>query len=299
MAVPARPVRVVCVGSLNLDLVATVPRLPTPDETILATSLAQFHGGKGANQAVAAARLGADTAMVGCVGFDGTGRALLAGLDEAGVDRRFVRRVEVHTGTALITVSGGDAAGGEGDVTIVVVPGANAAVTEDVLAAAASEVTTADVLLLQGEIPAGTAGAAARLARDAGVTVVFNPAPFNDVAEAVLPHADVVVANRAESAALGVLDATVVTTLGPDGCLVRLRGTGSEGVAVPASAARVVDPTGAGDAFVAAFAVRLAEGADPVAAASFANAAGACAVEVAGAQPSLPTRAVVEARLAR
>ena len=285
--------RVVCVGSLNVDLVVAVPHLPSPDETLLATSLEEFNGGKGANQIVAAARLGAATAMVGCVGFDARGQSLLAGLDDAGVDRRFVRRVDAPSGTALITVTSG------GDVTIVVVPGANGAVSSDVLAAAADAVTSADVLLLQGEIPAGVAGEAARLARDAGVAVVVNPAPFNDVAQAVLPHAGVVVVNRDEAARMGPVEGTVVvTTLGAHGCRVQLDGTGSEPVAVPGLAAHVVDPTGAGDAFVAALAVRLAEGAGPLDAAVFANAAGACAVEVAGAQPSLPTRALVEARLA-
>jgi ribokinase len=232
--------------------------------------------------------------MVGCVGHDPRGATLLAGLDDAGVDRRFVRRVDAPSGTALITVAG------TGDVTIVVVPGANGLVTTDVVEAGGQAIAEADVLLLQGEIPADGAARAARLARDAGVTVVVNPAPYNAVADAVLPLADVVVVNRQEAALLGDLDgAVVVTTLGPDGCTEQRSGTRSAALTVPAPAAAVVDPTGAGDAFVGGLAVRLAEGAPPEEAAVFACAAGSCAVEVAGAQPSPPTRPLVEARLAR
>jgi len=280
--------RVVCVGSLNHDITVWVPRRPRPDETIHGDRVAEFRGGKGANQIVAAARLGADTSMIGCVGEDPRGDFLLAGLDADGVDRTGVLRVPDPTGVALITID-------PDDVSIIVVAGANAALTPSMVERSAGTIGSADVLLLQGEVSAAASEAAARVARSGGTRVVFNPAPFNEVAPAVVPLADVVIVNREEARLLGeVAVETVVTTLGGGGSEVSHRG---EVTAVPGFGATVVDPTGAGDCFAAALAVSLAEGADPVEAARFANAAGACAVEVAGAQPSMPTREMVEARL--
>lgn len=283
-------VSIVSVGSLNYDLSVFVPRLPGADETMAGRSVEEFRGGKGANQIVAASRLGAEAVMVGCVGLDSRGQYLLDGLDSEGVDRRWVERVDEPTGVALITVAD------DGDVTIVVVSGANGRVDRTVVVAAAPAIEAADVIMLQGEIPADAARAAAETARQVGTRVVFNPAPFNDVAAQVAPLADVMVVNRAEAAQLGRVDVPMlVTTLGGDGALVDI--AGREQLSVPSFPADVVDSTGAGDTFVAALSVLLAEGAEIGDAVRFGCAAGACAVEVAGAQPSLPTRQQVEERL--
>jgi len=280
------PVRIAVVGSLNHDITVWVPHRPGPDETLHGDRVEEFRGGKGANQAVAAARLGAEVSMVGSVGLDARATFLLDGLAADGVDASHVARVGEPTGVALITVD-------PDDVSIVVVAGANAATDPELVASAAATITAADALLLQGEIPATAAAEAARIARDAGTTVVFNPAPFNEVADAVVPLADVLMVNRHEAALLGDVPAPVlVTTLGAEGCLVSRHG--AEAIAVAAPSVEVVDPTGAGDCFAAAFAVRFAETDDPVAAAEFAIVAGALAVTVAGAQPSLPTRAAVD-----
>lgn len=281
------PATVAVVGSLNHDITVWIPHRPGPDETLHGSRVEEFRGGKGANQAVAAARLGAEVMMVGSVGRDGRAAFLLQGLDDEGVDRRQVQQVDLPTGLALITVD-------PADVSIVVVAGANEATDAALVGRAREVIEGADVLLLQGEVGADAAVAAARTARESGTLVVLNPAPFNDVAGAVIPLADLVVVNRHEAERLGSeRPPMVVTTLGAEGCEVVVEGAGI--VRVPAPAVEVVDPTGAGDAFVAAFAVRWVETADPIEAARFAVRAGAWAVCHAGAQTGLPRRADVEA----
>jgi len=255
--------------------------------------MAEFRGGKGANQAVAAARLGADVTMVGCVGSDARARLLLDGLDAEGIDRTFVSEVDAPTGVAVITVD-------PEDVSIVVVSGANAGLSLENVLEASEVVAEADVLLLQGESPAAATLAAARVARANDTIVVFNPAPVNEVADVVMPLADVVMVNRHEAELLGPqISASavkvLVTTLGSEGSEVTMDG---QVVDIAPLAANVVDPTGAGDSFAAAFAVRYAETGDALVAARFAAAAGACTVEGRGAQQSLPTRRVVNERLA-
>ncbi len=253
-------------------------------------SVAEYRGGKGANQIVAAARLGADAAMVGCVGEDGRGDFLLEGLVEDGVDTSHVHRVSSPTGVAVITVD-------PHDVSIVIVAGANGELDAEKATAAEALIAEADALLLQGEVPAAAAVAAAEIARANGTRVVLNPAPFNDVATQLIPLADVIIVNRQEAHELGdVPDAVVVTTLGASGSDVTADGTTHH---IGPFDADVVDPTGAGDCFVAAFAVALAEGAHPDDAARFANAAGSLATEIEGAQPSLPTRDRVEELMRR
>jgi ribokinase len=281
------PLVIVCFGSLNQDLAVRMAHLPAADETVLATGDATFRGGKGHNQALAAARLGAPVAMVGYVGDDDAGRWLRDGLAAGGVDVSHLRAVPGRTGTALCLLDD------QGQVSIVVVPGANAVLDVAAADAAADVLGRAGVLLLQGEVAVSASLRAAQLAHDGGAVVVVNPAPVPDGAESLLDLADVVVVNRPEAAALGIEPSDrVVVTLGADGVAVAEE-------AVPAFPAQAVDPTGAGDSFVAALAVALHEGADLVEAARFGAAAGACAVEVAGAEPSLPTRAAVEARLGR
>jgi ribokinase len=278
---------IVSFGSLNQDLAVRLPHLPAPDETILASGDATHRGGKGHNQALAAARLGAPVAMVGRVGDDAAGRSLRDGLAGAGVDVSQVVAVDgSRTGTALCLLD--DA----GQVSIVVLPGANALLDESAVRAATPTLWAASVLLLQGEVDPAASVRAAQLARSGGATVVVNPAPVGPGAEALLAVADVVVVNRPEAAALGLEPSDrVVVTLGPKGVAVA-------GEHIPAFPADAVDPTGAGDAFVAGLACGLHEGMDLLDAARLGAAAGACAVEVAGAEPSLPTRAAVEARMA-
>jgi ribokinase len=289
--VVGRRVRVAVVGSLNHDLTVWVPHRPGPDETLHGDRVEEFRGGKGANQAVAAARIGAEVAMIGCLGNDARAAFLREGLIADGIDHSHVTTVSSPTGVAVITVD-------PIDVSIVVVAGANGELGTSAVESASTVIESADVLLLQGESPAPAALAAARIASAAGTLVVFNPAPFNEVAAAVAPLADVLMVNRHEAALLaegvGQIDSPVlVTTLGAQGCVVEAEGLRTE---VPSLAADVVDPTGAGDCFAAAFAVRYAETHDAVESAQFAVAAGSLAVETSGAQPSLPTRAAVEER---
>jgi sugar/nucleoside kinase (ribokinase family) len=286
---------IACFGSLNLDLTLPVPRLPAVDETLAARDLLRFRGGKGHNQATAAARLarpGTAVAMVGTVGGDPAGDLLVDGLAADGVDVRFVGRgpAGVPTGTAVCLV------GDDGTGAIVIVAGANATVSPALADAAAEALGAADVLLLQGEVPVEASVRAAELVRAGGGRVVVNPAPVpagaGPGAGALAAAADVLVVNRVEAAALGVGPGPgVVVTLGAGGARVG-------GTHLPAFPATAVDPTGAGDAFAGALAVALAEGASLADAARFGAAAGACAVEALGAEPSFPRRSAVEARLA-
>ncbi len=293
--------RIVVVGSLNADVTLWVPRRPSPDETMHADRIAWFRGGKGANQAVVAARLGAHVVMVGRVGDDEQGRWLRSGLEAEGIDCRHVASVDVPTGLAVITVD-------PDDVSIMVAAGANASLDAGGVQAAAAEIAAADALLLQGEVSAQAARTAAEIARSGGTLVVLNPAPYNDVAPAVLPLADIVIVNRAEAGQLRHPDAAgavpelrpeavLVETRGAAGCVVRPPRTadaaadaGGE-ITVGAPQVAVADATGAGDAFAGAFAVGMASGATVAEAARLAVQAGAWAVTVAGAQPSLPTMA--------
>ena len=300
----SKPARIAVVGSLNADVTLWVPKRPSPDETLHAERIAWFRGGKGANQAVAAARLGAEVVMVGRVGDDEQGQWLRSGLAAEGIDCRHVRSAPEPTGLAVITVD-------PDDVSIVVAAGANASLDTAGVQAASAQIAAADALLLQGEVSADAARTAAEIARQHDALVVLNPAPYNDVAPAVLPLADVVIVNRAESEQLHAGRATVrlrpravlVETRGAAGCVVRTRddqeasiGTqGSRSTTVPAPQVTVVDATGAGDAFAGAFAVAMASGASTLEAAQLAVRAGAWAVTVAGAQPSLPTMAQLHA----
>lgn len=281
--------KVVSFGSLNYDLSVWLDRLPGPDETLRAQRMEAFSGGKGANQATAAARLGADTHMVGCVGGDDRGRWLLEVLTSSGVDTSLVRVADEPTGTAVPLIT-------PADVSIVTVAGANASTGVADADAAADVIAAADALLLQGEVGAAGARRAAQAARSGETTVVFNPAPVDPfLVEAVLPLTDVLVMNRAEQAQINAIGPEAgqhdtIITLGS-------RGAQLDEVVVPSFPAKVVDPTGAGDAFCGALAVALAEGRPLIEAVRFANAAGALAVQTPGAQPSMPTRDEVETLL--
>jgi ribokinase len=292
---------VAVVGSLNLDLVVRVARLPGPGETVAGSDVFRNPGGKGANQAVAAARLGRRVAMVGCVGDDPAGRELLGSLAGAEVDTDRVRVVVgVPSGTAFITV------GDDGENQIVVSPGANARLTAADVAAARAALESAAVTMLQLEISLEAVAAAAATA--AG-QVVLNPAPVRELPRDLLAEVDVLVPNRAELAQLagasvpetveaaatlaGRLPArAVVVTLGADGALVVEDGRATH---VPSVPVRPVDTTAAGDAFCGGLADALAGGASLQEAARRAVRVAAAACLRPGAQASLPTPADLEA----
>jgi ribokinase len=281
----SRRVSVAVFGSLNYDISVWVPWSLRPDETVVATRLEGFCGGKGANQAVAAARLGATVAMIGCVGRDAHGDTIVDALRDDGIDVTYVHRVDGPTGAAFPIVS-------PENVSIVIAPGANASTGVEHADAAADVLRRADVLLLQGEVATDGARRAAELVQASGGQVVFNPAPVDRaMADVLVPLSSAIVLNQHEAGELDLAaDVPTVVTRGAGGACV------GETV-IRAHEVDVVDPTGAGDAFCAAFAVALAEGTDAVGSARFANAAGALAVQVAGAQPSMPTRAAVRALL--
>lgn len=293
---------VVVVGSLNLDVVVRTPRHPRPGETVLGHGHAEHPGGKGANQAVAAARLGAPTAMLGRIGDDAAGERLRASLANAGVDVAALGTTPgVRTGTAFITVDD------DGENTIVVSSGANAHLSADDVDRHRDLVAAAHVCLLQLEVADEVVVAAARAA---GGRRVLNPAPARDLPVGLLEDIDVLVPNVGELARLAGVDTapsgldalatlarslavpTVVVTLGPRGALV-VEADRFDHVAAPA--VEVVDTTAAGDTFCGALAAALVRGDDVVAATHDAVAAAALSVQREGAQPSIPTLDAVEA----
>jgi ribokinase len=277
---------VVVAGSINIDLVVRVPSLPRPGETVLGGRLLTIPGGKGANQAVAAARLGADVRMLGRVGADAFGPQLRDGLQREGIDVAGVAVDKTEpTGAALILVEEG------GQNVITVAPGAGARLGEDELARL-REVKAGDAVVLQCEIPMPFVDEAVSIARKAGATVVLNASPSAALAGRRLPSANVVVVNEAEARQLGEdalrrsADALVVT-LGPAGAMVYEEGRHTR---VDSYEVQVVDATAAGDALVGAVAYALARGGGVVEATRLGVAAGAAACTKMGAQPSLPTK---------
>jgi ribokinase len=272
---------------VNLDLVAQVHRLPAGGDTITAADYRRVPGGKGANQALAVRRLGAEVALLAAVGDDEAAGEALALLAADDVDLTGVRRVDGPTGVALITVD--DA----GENTIVVVPGANARLAID-----PAELAGADAVLCQLEVPMDTVAIAAA-ATPRGALFCLNAAPAAPVPGDVLDRADLVVANRAEFAAVPGLDRAglVAVTAGADGAV--LRAGGREVVTAAAPAVTAVDGTGAGDAFTGALVVSLLAGLDRDAALRRACLAGAAAASRSGAQPSLPRPADLDSLEAR
>lgn len=296
------------VGSLNMDLVAVVSRLPARGETLIGSRHFTAHGGKGANQAYAAARLGGAVAMIGRVGEDGFGESMRANLAEAGCAVEAVRTVPGPSGVALIFVSE------QGDNSIVVAPGANHMFGPEDLARDGAALAAARALLLQLESPMETVVAAAQAGRAAGATVVLDPAPaVPELPAALLEAVDWITPNETEACALAGRPAAdlapeealeiarilqrkgakgVIVKLGGRGCLL----VGAEGaVHVAAPSVTVVDTTAAGDTFNAALAVALAEGRSMVEACAFAVRVAALSVTRFGAQSSMPDRATVEA----
>lgn len=282
--------QITVVGSVNADLTVNVARHPQPGETLLAAGGATTPGGKGANQACAAAKLGAQVALVGAVGRDANAQIATAELERAGVDLTHVEEVDDVTGLAVITVADG------GENTILVVPGANAAVDARLIDAHSEAIEAADLLLLQGEIPADGIARAVELARG---RVVINLAPVIDIPREVLLRADPLIVNEHEARLLceqlriddsvtALTDtgiASVVVTRGAEGALVA-DARGVERVASPEVEA--VDTVGAGDAFAGALCHRLTQGDLLADAARFACRVGAFSVTRPGAQTSYP-----------
>jgi len=275
--------RIAVVGSYGVGLTFAVERPPERGETVIGSLFRTDDGGKGSNQAVGAARLGADVTLLTAVGRDLFGDQAFRLWEREGVDASAVLRVPEPTMTAAILVEP------SGDNRIVIVPGALAALTPEHVDAFRRQIAAADVLLVQLEIPVESALHALDVGRAAGVRTVLNPAPAPSTP--IRPHADYLTPNETEAPAVEGADGTLVLTLGARGASL-----GDE--LVPAYPAHPVDTTGAGDAFCAAFAVALAEGAADLDAVRWGCAAGAHMVEHAGVIPGLPTRAELEVRLA-
>ncbi|MGW4631530.1 ribokinase [Nocardia sp. NPDC004415] len=280
---------VVVLGSINMDLVTSTPRRPAPGETVLGSGFATVPGGKGANQAIAAARSGARVRFLGALGDDAFADELRATLREAGVDTALVRRVEGPSGVASIVVDG------SGENSIIVVAGANGHVTE-LSEAELAAIAAADILLCQLEIPLDTVVTAARHAAAAGTVVVLNPSPVAPLPAGLWADVDVAIVNSLEyerySAELAGV-AHVVRTLGADGATYR--GADGTQLSVAGRTVDAVDTTGAGDAFTGALAATWTSG--PHTALNWANTAGALATTVLGASASIPDRARIAAAL--
>ena len=293
--------KVTVVGSFNTDLSVRTPHMPVGGETILGGPFTTGPGGKGANQAVAAARLGAEVSMLVKLGLDVFGDLAAQNLVREGIQPEYIlRSAESHTGVAFIIVDQ------HGENMIVVASGTNNFLTPEDVERARQAVCEAQVLLVQLEIPLDTVEAAVRMAHEAGVKVVLNPAPGQTLSPQLLALVDVLTPNeteaqiisgllvesmpQAEAAARRLLQGgvgAVVITLGGKGALVV---TPEVSTHVPGIPVQVVDTTGAGDAFSGALAVALAEGKDLVQAAAFANAAAALQVTRPGTAPAMPTR---------
>jgi ribokinase len=292
MANGSHAYEVVVLGSSNLDLVASVERLPSPGETVLGTSYAEHAGGKGLNQAVACRRAGADTAFITSLGTDPAGETLHRLMTSEGI-AAYVTDYEGPTGRALISVDE------QGENSIVVIPGANAELSISVVDAHRDVINRAGVLLCQLEVPLDAVEAALAIAKVGGAKTILNPAPATRLKRSVLQLCDVIMPNQHEVALLGgatsLLEAgvsIVVITLGARGIKI----VTSEGeLQIPPFAVRAIDTTGAGDAACGALATALAHGSDITTAARRASAAGALAATKKGAVPSLPTQHEIDA----
>ena len=300
--------RVFVAGSINMDVVATADRHPRIGETVAGTAVLYFPGGKGANQAVSAAKLGAPVTLIGRLGQDAFGEQLRTFLAAQGIDLGFVRvTAGAHTGTAVITTA-------NADNTIVVIPGANALVSEaDV---AAPLLGKGDIAVSQFEIPPATIAAFFKRARAAGATTILNPAPAVAFGAELLDLVDILILNETELGLLAKLelrdtddvarfleaarslpigrDRIVCVTLGRRGVLALVDG---QPLLIPGRTVEAVDTTGAGDCFVGAVAAQLVAGRPIAEALAYANAAASICVQRMGAAPSMPTAAEVSALL--
>jgi ribokinase len=302
MTSPTPPLRpVVVLGSINTDLVVRAPHFPRPGETLHGSDFAVVGGGKGANQATAAARLGAPVQFIGAVGADDFGARRIEELTAAGVDVRALRRRPSDpTGVALITVNA------KGENTIVIAAGANWTVTPEEIPGTLLAMAAGGVLIAQLELPLGTVAAGLIRAREAGLTTLLNTAPYTPEARALLPHVDILIANEGEASDLAEWASTVTTdnaadvaarlrARGPHTVIITLGGAGvvlatpDATTHIPAPRVAVVDTTGAGDCFIGAFAASLVAGLAARDAAERAVAAASYSTTVFGATPGMPT----------
>ncbi|SIS12666.1 PfkB family carbohydrate kinase [Williamsia sterculiae] len=274
---------VVVVGSVNCDITVVTDELPEPGQTVTGRSVTLAQGGKGANQAIAAARAGAAVTLIGAVGDDDFAEVPVGALRDAGIDVDSLRRTTGPTGLATVTVAA------SGENSIVVIPGANAHLTE-LRRSELDAVATADVLSLQLEIPMSGVLAAAEHAHAHGTTVVLNPSPVTELPSSLLEVVDILVVNRGEAARLAVETLpprmVVVTTLGSDGVRV-IHAASDTDASIAAPAVDTVDTTGAGDVFAGTLCARLPDGL--VDAVAFANAAAALSTTRPGAGSSAPS----------
>ncbi len=298
--------KVMVVGSFNMDLVVKAERRPQTGETLMGEEFGMFIGGKGSNQAIAAARLGADVTMIGRLGTDLFGDTLMTAHAEEGIcTDHVIRDTETGTGVASILIDT------DGDNSIVLVPQANMRLSVEDIERASESIAAADVLLLQLEVPVGASQRAAEIAKSNGATVVLNPAPAQELPDDFLAQVDILTPNEVETESLSGLRAStatdaeraakvlldkglsaVILTLGERGALLLTSDLTQQ---IPAYTVDVVDTTAAGDAFCGALATAVAQGENLVDAVAFANAAGALAVTVLGAAPSMPAAAQVKA----
>ena len=301
---------IIVIGSSNTDMLIRCSRLPRPGETVLGGSFMMNHGGKGANQAVAAAKLGGDTVFIGKVGDDVFGHQTVEMLTSLGIDTRFLGVSATEpSGVALINVDEHTA-----ENSISVASGANGAIRPADIDAAEEVIASASLILMQLEIPIDTVTYAAKMAKRHGVTVVLNPAPApsEPLPEELLENVDIIIPNKTEAEVItGIaIDtpqdelrairslhskgiSTVIFTLGSKGALLCQNGDCEE---VPSFKVKAVDTTAAGDTFCGALCVGLSEGKEVRPAMIFANQAAAISVTRKGAQQSVPTRAEVDAR---
>ena len=292
---------IVVFGSINMDLVARTPRLPSAGETLTGYSFSTVPGGKGANQAVACARLGAKTHMVGKVGGDVFGQALRANLESEGVDTTLVSTDrEVASGVAVIAVDD------TGENNIIVIPGANGSIGESDLLRLDKALNQASILLMQLEIPLEMVLAAAKLAQQKNITVILDPAPARQLPDELYPVIDVLTPNETEAAMLvgfpvddqGSAEKAAILLLekGISRVIIKMSSKGAFSMDsngrqfYPAIPVKAIDTVAAGDAFNGAFAAALSEGKPFVEAVHWGLAGGASAVTKAGAQEAMPTR---------
>ncbi|MDD2980130.1 MAG: ribokinase [Hespellia sp.] len=279
------------VGSINMDMTVVAERIPQKGETLVGSSISYIPGGKGANQAVAMAKLGANVRMFGCVGDDNSGETLINNLKKYEIDTRYIQKVpDVETGTAFITV-------GENDNTIVVVAGANNCVDCNYVDNVKDNILESDLVVLQHEIPIETVEYVTKICHENRIKVILNPAPAHPISADVLEMVDYITPNEHEAVNLfGDKDSTeellgrypekLIITQGSRG--VSFARESGEAVNVPARPAKVADTTGAGDTLNGAFAVQISKGVDIEEALRFANVAASLSTERFGAQGGMP-----------
>jgi ribokinase len=293
--------KVFVIGSLNIDFVVRASRLPREGETILGHAFSKFPGGKGANQSTGIARLGGNVFHIGKIGMDEHGEILLKSLSDAGVDvKGIIQNGSTPTGIAFIQLSD------SGANTIIVIPGANMRLEPSDLDTIIRSVKTGDIILIQNEIPMHTNMKAARIGREFGAFVIYNPAPYREISAEICSLAHFIVCNEIELSQLTELSTStnsdvvkasrflmkkrqtksVIATLGSRGCMVTSRKSAEF---IPAISVAVKDTTGAGDAFIAGLAFSLSQKSDLLEAVRFATEVAGYSVTILGAQPSLPT----------